>query len=280
MKHCLLITIYKNVAVCNHLLETMPEGWGAFVHIDAKCSINPEDINPRAVAFKRYRVYWGAVEHLKAFLLLMKAACQSAADYDYYHLISGEDYWAMNPSRFDDCLKEGLSYMEVHPLPRPGWHNGGYDILKYRTLSSKGDIRKGVLSLKNKGLKLWQMVSRSQNSLPPYPLYCGSVYCTLYKDAVQEVLEGSLAGDLMERLAGTCLGEEVFFQTIIMNSPLKDTVVNNCPRYMDWNTVPAPKYLEADDFNSITSSLYLFCRKLGDVLLAYLLDSKLDIKTS
>ena len=132
----------------------MPEGWGAYVHIDAKSSIETKDIHPRAIAFKKYKIYWGAIEHLQAFLFLMNAAVDSGKDYDYYHLISGEDYWAMNPYDFDKQLQEGHSYIEVHPMPRSGWHHGGYDIIRYRTLASQGDIRKGLLSIKNKFYKL------------------------------------------------------------------------------------------------------------------------------
>ena len=277
MRHCLLITVYKSPEVCNHLLETMPEDWGAYVHIDSKSSIEPCDIYPKAVVLNEYRIYWGAVEHLKAILLMMETAWKSGIDFDYYHIISGEDYWGRHPSEFDSALHEGYSYVEVHPLPRQDWHNGGYDIIKYKTLASRGDIRKGLLSFENKVLKLWQIVSSTSRKTPSYPLYCGAVYCSLYKNAVQAVLDSSMSVDILNRLEGTCLGEELYFQTLLMNSEHKDRIINDCMRYIDWNVVPAPKFLTREDIDEVVSSGKLFCRKVERMELARELDSRLNI---
>ena len=273
MMHCLLITVYKNIAICNHLIETMPEGWGAYVHIDAKSSIEIKDIHPRAIAFKKHKIYWGAIEHLQAFLFLMDAAAESGENYDYYHLISGEDYWAMSPYNFDRRLQEGYSYIEVNPLPRPGWHHGGYDIVQYRTFASRGDIRKGVLSVGNKLYKLGQLLSLSRKKIPTFPLYCGAVYCTLYKDAVTAIQSHKIARDLLKRLSQSCLAEEIFFQTVLMNT-MPEKVINDCLRYIDWSVVPAPKYLTTTDLSNVISSNNLFCRKIRDVELVHFIDAR------
>ena len=45
--------------------------------------------------------------------------------------------------------------------------------------------------------------------------------------------------------------DELFFQTIIMNSELRDTVENDDLRYLDWSREPAPAVLTRDDLPAL-----------------------------
>lgn len=58
--------------------------------------------------------------------------------------------------------------------------------------------------------------------------------------------------------------DEIFFQTIVLNSPLAHTVVNDDLRYLEWRD-PAlaggPAVLGEHDFRKIMSSSKLFARK-------------------
>jgi hypothetical protein len=74
--------------------------------------------------------------------------------------------------------------------------------------------------------------------------------------------------------------DELFFQTVIMNSPLCGSVVNDNLRYIDWKdpNAASPAILTTSDLESLTRSSKLFARKFdttvdGDVL--DLIDQKL-----
>jgi hypothetical protein len=57
--------------------------------------------------------------------------------------------------------------------------------------------------------------------------------------------------------------DEFVFQTILLNSPHKDRIVNNNYRYIDWSMGGAnPKVLDESDFENISQSEMLFARKL------------------
>jgi hypothetical protein len=56
--------------------------------------------------------------------------------------------------------------------------------------------------------------------------------------------------------------DEMFFHTIIMNSPYKPKVFNDNLRYVDWaEAKPNPKILTRDDLPKLLASEKLFARK-------------------
>lgn len=58
--------------------------------------------------------------------------------------------------------------------------------------------------------------------------------------------------------------DELFFHTILYNSPLKKTLVNRSLWYIDWNTNGSPKTLTLDDYDRIVRSDALFARKFDE----------------
>lgn len=272
MKHCLLVTVYKDVEVINKLIKLLPPQFDVYVHIDRKSSVRISDIDVRAHVVKVNKIYWGSISHLKSFLLLMRKAFRHK--YDYYHLISGADFIPIPIDRFDKICVEKNIYMEVHPIPwKKDWWESGYGIVRNRTLASYCDIRFGWRRKLNKLFILFQKKFHMTRSLPPYPLYGGSVYCSLPHEAIYEILNSSIGCDLLNRLENSTCGEEIYFQTLLANSPLKGKIVNNNLRYMDWRSVPVPpKVLDEEDYEKIRKREYLFCRKLDSQKSKLLLD--------
>lgn len=277
MKHCILMTAYKDIDMINEFISLIPDDWGCYVHLDKKCTIEPNSINLKANTFKEYEIYWGGVEHLKAFIFLLdKAYSDGRNHYDYYHLVTGQDFFAIQPEDFDTILSDNKkSYLEVHKCPFDKWDKcwgGGFDILRYRTLASYCDIRFGYGRILNKILVKAQKVFHMARPLPSYPIYGGSVYCSLSGEAVKEVLYGELSKDLLGRLRNSIIGEEIFFQTVLMNSELRESVESNKLRYIDWECETPPKVLSETDFDVIMASKVLFCRKIDSKYSRSLLD--------
>lgn len=267
MKHCLLITAYKNVDLINNHIDCIPDDWGIYIHLDKKSKINIEDINKRANVFKQYSVNWGSRNHIKAILFLMKKVYENDFNYDYYHLITGQDFLCCPPSVIDDKLGyEGKTYMEFFRVPNPawtGWH-GGLDIIEYRTLAPFVNLKNLKWRLRNQKFEKLQEKLHLKKSLPAYQIYGGSTYSSFYKSAIEEILTNPMAKDFYQKLSMSLCGEELFFQTILMNSPLKDKLVNNNLRYIDWNSDNPPKIVTDEDYDAIVNSGALFCRKIDE----------------
>lgn len=62
-------------------------------------------------------------------------------------------------------------------------------------------------------------------------------------------------------------GDELFFQSIIMDSQFKNNIYKSNLRYIDWTTGPDfPRVLCEKDYNKILESDCLFGRKFSDEL--------------
>jgi len=264
MNHCLIITAYKDIENLNRLIHYAPEEWGIYIHLDKKSSIRKEEIDKRAHVYQKKRIYWGAWEHLWVVHFLLREALTSDIHYDYYHLITGQDFFACPTNEFDDIVgKQGFNYMGIFPIPNKHWGwEMGLAIFKYKTLASFGDIRKNPLRLLNSIWKYVQKLTNTQKALPKYPLYGGPLYCSITDEFVRWMLKSEFANRLLDRLKHSICSEEVFLPTVIMNSPFKDTVkIDVTLRYVDWHSNPKPKFLDYSDYDKIINTKNLFCRK-------------------
>lgn len=181
MNHCVIMTVYKDVEQINRFIDSAPNNFDFYVHVDKKSTVDICEISNRAKVFSLYRIYWGGIEHLKAFLFLLEEAYSSSIEkYDFYHLVTGQDFFSCTFEEFDKILKKGYSYIEIFKLPRGGWWNGGLDILKYKTLASKLDLRKKRNKVIDYLYRRYQFLFGKSSPLPEYPMAGGSVYCSLW----------------------------------------------------------------------------------------------------
>lgn len=97
---------------------------------------------------------------------------------------------------------------------------------------------------------------------------CTVVWCIVLflGGAIDWVLNSAISNDLLGRLTDSTCGEEVFFQTIFLNSPFKNQVVNDNLRYTDWSVHCPPKVLTVEDYDKIINSHKLFCRKIDSIV--------------
>ena len=100
----------------------------------------------------------------------------------------------------------------------------------------------------------------------PYNLepYGGDTWFCLAKKHVDYILEFlDDKPDLCAFFKHAFAPDEMFFQTIIMNSPLKDTLVNDNLRYIDWSRKGAssPAILTVDNADNLLNSAKFFARK-------------------
>lgn len=257
------MTVYKDVNLINFLINRYPSDYGIYIHIDKKSDIQIKDITSKAIVIKKRKVYWGSINHLKAVLDLLKMAIKENK-YDYYHIITGQDINVASPENFDNIIgNKNNIYINIFPIPNQNWTvwGYGYDIYRKISLCKFCDIRDSKLGWIDMWLRRLQNHTKFLQPLPKYPLFGGSLYCSLTKDAVNEVFTNPLSKILLKKLEFSLCGEEIFFQTVLMNSKLKDKIINNHLRYIDWNK-GNPAVLDMSDYESIRKGKYLFCRKV------------------
>ncbi len=97
-------------------------------------------------------------------------------------------------------------------------------------------------------------------------LYGGNTYWSLTREAVQYVITHTQENPkFLKRFNFTFCAEEMYFQTVLMNSSFKESINHDDLRYMDWTTGRGgnPAFLDETDFKSIINSEKLFARKLS-----------------
>ena len=54
---------------------------------------------------KRRNIYWGSFAHVEAFLDMMRMAAEDSRGFDYFHLITGQDYPACDLKKADERIE-------------------------------------------------------------------------------------------------------------------------------------------------------------------------------
>lgn len=277
MKQAILITAYRNF---NHLMDIInffDADFNIYIHIDKKHKPEKTVINTiksaKNVDFisSKYSVNWGGLNHLKCYLLLSEEALKNP-DNVYFHLISGQDFPVKTSNHFKNLIKGDhlKDHIEFFKLPTTIWknQNGGFDRIEYYNLYDIVNAKKYIkwlwfLVRIQKKIHLKRRVSDSVGEL-----YGGFTWWSLTRDTLQYVIDYTKEKPyLINRMKHTFCPEEMYFQTVIMNSEHAENVINDNLRYIDWNQdrvgehEASPAILNITDFEKVKSSNKLFARK-------------------
>ena len=265
-----IVSAYKLPAQLERLLRRLDGPGVSFaVHVDAK---TPRAIWDEMIArcrdldvtwLPRHRSQWGGFGHVRATLKGIDHVVGSEVPFDYAVLLTGQDYPLRPPAEIARFLGEsgGRSYMRNVTLPWGPWGpRGGLDriedwhVITYRRLHLALPLRRHL-----------------PGGLEPYG---GSAYWCLSSTLVHFV-HGFLSENpqYVRFFEHVFVPDESFFQTIIMNSELRDTVENDDLRYLDWSREPAPAVLTRDDLPTLVAAPQLFARKFDETVDTEILDA-------
>lgn len=269
----ILITAYKNIQHLEEIIRFFGDGFNIYIHIDKKSPIDQKSIdllserkNVQYIS-RKYKINWGGLNHLLAILDVASAAFSDDRN-EYFHLITGHDFPIKSRASFFDFFNQNkdLNFMEFHKLPYLSWPEGGMDRLSRYNLYDLIDGRTGrteiLLKRFSKIQKLFGIKRRLYKGFPDQ--YGGSTYWSLSKQAMTYIFSYLKENPkYLKRFKYTFCAEEIFFQTILLNSPLKENIVNNNLRFIVWENRNGnfPANLDITDYNLIESSDALFARK-------------------
>lgn len=215
-----------------------------FLHIDKKAGdmICPPVASSVTLIQNTVTVNWGGFSIVQATLNLMQEAAASG-EYDYFILLSGADYPLRSNAYILRFLQryEGREFMNLYTMPEM---NKTFDRVEYFYLEKKFKFAVPSLSKRaNTVMRELNKLLRSPCLKRSYPqqyahftLYAGSQWWALSKACVdyllQFVTDNSQYVDFYKH---TAIPDEMFFHTIIGNSPIRKHVVNAVV-YDDWIT--------------------------------------------
>jgi hypothetical protein len=253
-----IVSAYKNLDQLTRLVERLTiEGSVVYIHVDKKT----DDVEygrlertlagrPRVHLLERHACHWGGFGHVQATLKGIDALLASGSDFEHLVLLTGQDYPIKPLTEIERFFAEhrGTSFMAYNALPSESWSpRGGLDRIEYRHWRWRGPH-----------VRLpWKR--RFPEGATPYG---GEAYWNLSRAGVEHVARFvDSRPDVVDFFRHVDIPDEIFFQTVLMNSELAGSVVNDNLRYIDWTRGPRPALLEARDLPALRASPKLFARK-------------------
>ncbi|MEE6133334.1 beta-1,6-N-acetylglucosaminyltransferase [Priestia sp. GS2] len=228
--------------------------------------------NKKNVFFsKRNRCYWGDISLVDASIDCLKTAYHNQVNFDYAVLISGQHYPIKTNKEIEKYLKtaNNKSFMSYFSIPGKQWENenGGKDRIIYyhfnkhprKRLATKRVIYKGCARIL-KGLSVKRKL--------PFDIedfYGGSQWWCLTNECCTYVLNFiKEKPEIYKYFKYVLIPDEIFFQTILLNSKFKDEIINDNLTYINWGKTPTPSplILNESDYYRIKKSNSLWARKL------------------
>jgi hypothetical protein len=203
---------------------------------DWKSVIERKCANRNIEIVSEFRCKWGSFGIVDATLSAMRH--YEDFNYDYFINLSGECY----PLKPPEVIKEELNgqncaLMEVFKMPYSGFgRHGGMNRIQNRYYPMPLPIFPYP-----RGMSIPRLKKRLPCDLEPYG---GSTWFCLPKQLVSYILEFVKQNPAVPAFFRHVFApDEMFFQTILLNSPFRSKIVNDNRRYIDWSRSRPPTIL-------------------------------------
>ena len=282
VKIAYLINAHKNFDQLARLIGKLDhENVDFYLHIDKKVKESDflglaNRLSGNKVRFvnPRVDVSWGGFTQVEATLNGLAVVLQGNVEYEVINFLSGQDYPLKSNAELFEFFagRKGREFIDYIELTPAGWAEEMYRYDRYHLSELIGNrhVRRACECLLN--------VALSKRKMPKgYLPYAGSTWWSISPRLagfiVEFVKENPAFKDFFKL---THAPDEMFFQTIVMNSRYKASVCNDNLRYLDWQEGKAnPKILTEHDFHELSGSGKLFARKFDvceDALVLDLID--------
>jgi len=271
VKKAYLLMIHKNPEQVNFLLHQLIDDdmTDVYIHVN-KLS---ESLIDKLIKHKniyiledRVEVHWGDIGITDAMLLLLKTALNSGKEYDFISFKTGQDL-KINYG-LDDFLEDNKEsiFMDVKHIPRKN-PRFAHVALKWPNFTKRlYDGIQPARILRVSLIRLYQMGINpipNPNKLPEnFELFWGRTHFTIpFRTArfiIEFLNENSWYYDVFKN---GLVADELFFQTIIMNSKYEKNVVNDNLTYVNKFQNNHPMLFSEEDIEKLEVSSKYFARK-------------------
>jgi len=267
-----LVSAYRSPQQLKRLVDRLStENTEFYIHIDLKSRrefkqligqfSNCSDIT----VLPSHRVAWGSFGHVLASIKGIASSTLIGKAPDNLVLLTGQDYPIKSNSQIEEFLKQNHqhSFMEHFQLPWHLWEHerGGADRFEYFYLAFAGR-------------KLYRVPGVRRDFPTGFIPYGGSSYWSLNYEAIEYLAKFITdQREYVKFFRNVRIPDELFFQTALMNSPLREQIVNNNLRFTKWQSgSPHPEVLTNESFEDLKGSPALFARKFDTEEDASILD--------
>ena len=240
-RHAYLIMCHTNYDQLSILLDLLDDKRNdIYLHIDKKArgysvdNIKSHSVNSNLYFIKPMRVNWGGDSQIRLEIKLLAEATKT--QHTYYHLISGMDLplKTQNEIHAFFCSHSGYDYVRFENANNISKHH--MDRLKYYYFFQNHIDRgtDGFLSRLQRKIKRKQKqigINRTKNV--QFEFQKGANWFSITHSTACFILDQYKYYKKYFRF--TLCADEIFLQTILINSPQIDKIIDNNLRYIDWN---------------------------------------------
>ena len=290
MKIAYIILAHKLPGQLIRLVEKINTPYSEFfIHIDKKTHINIfQNVQNQLhrhenVHFlKRYRYNWGEFGSIKATMEGIKTVLNQPVQPDYVMLLTGQDYPIKSNQAIKNFLENsnGKSYIHYFSSPHPLAKKWEERIIYWHFFTKKWHLvfPKQDMFYRQTTNDIWNLISKHcawQRTLPEnLKPFFGSAYWCLSRDCINFVnnyIKQHKRYINFFRLS--YMPDEIFFQTMLLNSRYAKSLVNDDLHYKDFSQHKShPKILTSNDLGKFINSSNLFARKFDQTVDSSVLD--------
>lgn len=234
-----------------------------YIHVDRKAGIDPflPVGNEPGVFFieRRVKVKWAGYSQVQAILNSLEEILASGTEYDYINVLSGQDYPIKSTSEIHKFLADHPGKAFMHTLRvEDEWKEAMPRLTKYHLSDWSFPGKFGLERLMNAILP--------RRKQPGSIVFVGrSSWFTLTPVCAAYILKYIREHTSFRRFFRLTWGaDEMVFQTVLYNSPLREHMENDNLLYVDWSEGKRnPKVLTMDDAGALKTSKKFFARKFN-----------------
>lgn len=259
-----------------------------FIHVDKGSGIEafkkaidfPIDITAN-IHFVENRIScdWGRYSIVEASLILLRTAMASAQQFDYFILLSGQDYPIKSADYIHQFLAENKKrdFIEYFALPSEKLREkqgGLYRINRFHTYNQNNHSEFPPYSKKLLFHSTFNFFAHLYHKhIRKMPLgmqpYAGSQWWMLSQSTAKRFLKLLDEHKCIEAFfRNVWIPDEIFFQTVLMHLNKEGTeIINDNLRFTAWDKqddlqyIRSPRVLTLNDFNLMANTDALFARK-------------------
>lgn len=265
----ILITAYKDFEYLDYLINSLrDEEVYIYIHVDKRYyhlwNLEKYDNNSHIKIISTRKIVWGSIEHVYAIIDLINEALKNKNEFFYFHIITGQDYMHKSMKKFKKFFNKNnkKNYMSCNKSNK----TTSFRYKKYY----RNDLINYKTKIGNFVTKLLYFVQKILfiNRKPSMTMYKGLIYVSITNDFTKYIISYINSDEgkkFLEYLKWCFIPEEFFFQTILMNSHFKDSLVNNNLRFFLWKEKHGtqPGILDIEDVDNIELSKTFFIRKIS-----------------
>lgn len=247
-----------------------------FVHLDLKTEAEPFSFlrHQSRVQFTQTRnnVTWGGYSQTQNLVDCLREILAQATPFEFINVLSGQDYPLRPAAEVHEFLyaRRGESFLATEPTDGTWWQASRYRFTRYHLTEFAFPGRYAVQQALNRLLPIRRFPLAG-------PLHGGPIggWSTLSREAAEYIVRLIDNNARLRCFARLTWGSDEFLvPTVLLNSPLAASVVNDSLRYIDWTGGGAnPKILTRADLPALLASGKLWARKFDATVDAAVLDA-------